>query len=95
MPIELTKLPRHVAIIMDGNGRWAQEHGLPRVEGHRQGAKALKYAKEGSAAAKKANNRDLEGHFKELMAAAEKTTKASHRSTSRGWTRRSSSSGTC
>jgi len=42
MPIDLTKLPRHVAIIMDGNGRWAQEHGLPRVEGHRQGAKAVR-----------------------------------------------------
>jgi undecaprenyl diphosphate synthase len=42
MPIDLNKLPRHVAIIMDGNGRWAQEHGLPRVEGHRQGAKAVR-----------------------------------------------------
>jgi undecaprenyl diphosphate synthase len=42
MPIDSTKLPRHVAIIMDGNGRWAQEHGLPRVEGHRQGAKAVR-----------------------------------------------------
>jgi undecaprenyl diphosphate synthase len=42
MPIESSKLPRHVAIIMDGNGRWAQEHGLPRVEGHRQGAKAVR-----------------------------------------------------
>ena len=42
MPLDLTKLPRHVAIIMDGNGRWAQEHGLPRVEGHRQGAKAVR-----------------------------------------------------
>jgi undecaprenyl diphosphate synthase len=42
MPIDLEKLPRHVAIIMDGNGRWAQEHGLPRVEGHRQGAKAVR-----------------------------------------------------
>jgi undecaprenyl diphosphate synthase len=42
MPIELSKLPRHVAVIMDGNGRWAQEHGLPRVEGHRQGAKAVR-----------------------------------------------------
>jgi undecaprenyl diphosphate synthase len=42
MPIDLQKLPRHVAIIMDGNGRWAQEHGLPRVEGHRQGAKAVR-----------------------------------------------------
>ncbi len=34
-------LPRHVAIIMDGNGRWAQERGLPRVEGHRRGAKSV------------------------------------------------------
>jgi undecaprenyl diphosphate synthase len=40
--IDPTKLPRHVAIIMDGNGRWAQEHGLPRIEGHRQGAKAVR-----------------------------------------------------
>jgi len=31
-------LPKHVAIIMDGNGRWAKRHGLPRVEGHRRGA---------------------------------------------------------
>jgi hypothetical protein len=38
----------------------------------RQSAKALKYAKEGLAAAQKANNRDLEGHFKELLAAAQK-----------------------
>ncbi len=35
-------LPRHVAIIMDGNGRWAIQHGMPRVLGHRQGVKALK-----------------------------------------------------
>jgi len=31
-------IPGHVAIIMDGNGRWAKQHGLPRVEGHRRGA---------------------------------------------------------
>jgi undecaprenyl diphosphate synthase len=31
-------MPKHVAIIMDGNGRWAKRHGLPRVEGHRRGA---------------------------------------------------------
>ena len=42
MMLDPSKLPRHVAIIMDGNGRWAQEHGLPRVEGHRQGAKAVR-----------------------------------------------------
>lgn len=43
-------LPRHIAIIMDGNGRWAKEHHLPRSEGHRKGTKALEniinYAKE-------------------------------------------------
>jgi len=32
-------MPRHIAIIMDGNGRWAQKKGLPRYEGHRRGAK--------------------------------------------------------
>jgi undecaprenyl diphosphate synthase len=35
-------LPRHVAIIMDGNGRWAEARGLPRVEGHRAGADAVR-----------------------------------------------------
>lgn len=35
-------LPRHVAIIMDGNGRWATQRGLPRVEGHRKGVEALR-----------------------------------------------------
>ncbi len=35
-------LPKHVAIIMDGNGRWAQRQGLPRVEGHRAGAKSVR-----------------------------------------------------
>ena len=35
-------VPRHVAIIMDGNGRWAQQRGLPRVAGHRAGAEALR-----------------------------------------------------
>ncbi len=35
-------LPRHVAIIMDGNGRWAQARGLPRVAGHREGAGAVR-----------------------------------------------------
>ena len=36
------KLPQHVAVIMDGNGRWAKQRGLPRIEGHRRGANALK-----------------------------------------------------
>ncbi len=35
-------LPQHVAVIMDGNGRWANRRGLPRIAGHRQGAKVLK-----------------------------------------------------
>ncbi|MSQ26477.1 MAG: di-trans,poly-cis-decaprenylcistransferase [Dehalococcoidia bacterium] len=35
-------LPRHVAIIMDGNGRWAKERGLPRLAGHREGTKNLR-----------------------------------------------------
>ncbi len=36
------RLPRHVAIVMDGNGRWAQKRFLPRVAGHRQGVEALR-----------------------------------------------------
>ena len=35
-------VPRHVAIIMDGNGRWAAKRGLPRLEGHRRGVEALR-----------------------------------------------------
>src|ERR1051325_11656117 len=35
-------LPQHVAIIMDGNGRWAKQRGLPRIEGHRQGAESAR-----------------------------------------------------
>ena len=34
--------PNHVAIIMDGNGRWANARGLPRAAGHRQGAEAVR-----------------------------------------------------
>src|SRR6516162_3591683 len=34
-------LPRHVALVMDGNGRWAKQRGLPRTEGHRRGEHAL------------------------------------------------------
>ena len=36
------EIPRHVAIIMDGNGRWAKERGLPRLEGHRAGAESVR-----------------------------------------------------
>jgi undecaprenyl diphosphate synthase len=36
------QLPRHVAIIMDGNGRWAQARGLPRTDGHAEGARAVR-----------------------------------------------------
>lgn len=36
------RIPRHVAIIMDGNGRWAQQRGIPRTEGHRAGADRVK-----------------------------------------------------
>ncbi|OCT13922.1 isoprenyl transferase [Paenibacillus pectinilyticus] len=40
--IELDKVPAHVAIIMDGNGRWAKQRGLPRVAGHHSGMKNVK-----------------------------------------------------
>ena len=39
---ERPALPRHVAIIMDGNGRWAQRQGLPRIEGHRRGVATVR-----------------------------------------------------
>ena len=40
--LDRARLPRHVAIIMDGNGRWARGRGLPRVMGHRSGIKAVR-----------------------------------------------------
>jgi undecaprenyl diphosphate synthase len=44
-PEDLTKrIPGHVAIIMDGNGRWAARRGLPRIEGHRRGVEAVRRA---------------------------------------------------
>jgi undecaprenyl diphosphate synthase len=39
---EPEKLPKHVAVIMDGNGRWAQKKGMPRIAGHRQGRESLR-----------------------------------------------------
>lgn len=41
-PVALNRLPRHIAIIMDGNGRWAQKRALPRSMGHRAGVEALR-----------------------------------------------------
>jgi undecaprenyl diphosphate synthase len=38
----ITTLPRHVAFILDGNGRWAEKRGLPRLEGHRAGVKNIR-----------------------------------------------------
>src|SRR5215470_1187329 len=40
--LDPARLPRHVAVIMDGNGRWAQQRGLPRIEGHRRGVQAVR-----------------------------------------------------
>ena len=42
MPQNVKTVPRHIAIIMDGNGRWAKARGLPRVAGHRRGADAVR-----------------------------------------------------
>ena len=39
--LDFSRLPRHVAVIMDGNGRWARKRRLPRVEGHRAGSKSV------------------------------------------------------
>ena len=43
------RLPRHVAVIMDGNGRWALQRGLPRAEGHRAGIRAVRHTVETAA----------------------------------------------
>ncbi|HIM46493.1 MAG TPA: isoprenyl transferase [Alphaproteobacteria bacterium] len=40
--VDPVSVPRHVAIIMDGNGRWARARGLPRIAGHKQGAEAVR-----------------------------------------------------
>ena len=42
--LDFTRLPRHIAIIMDGNGRWAQKRHLPRVAGHRTGTQSARMA---------------------------------------------------
>src|SRR5262245_2926905 len=47
--IDRNALPAHIAIIMDGNGRWARRRGLPRVAGHRAGINAVRKVVEGAA----------------------------------------------
>ncbi|MEP7269718.1 MAG: isoprenyl transferase [Saprospiraceae bacterium] len=47
--INLSKLPTHVAVIMDGNGRWAKDKGMPRIFGHHNGVKAVRECTEAAA----------------------------------------------
>ena len=47
--VDFDRLPQHVAVIMDGNGRWAAQRHLPRVEGHRAGIESVRDIVEGSA----------------------------------------------
>ena len=47
--VKLKPLPKHIAIIMDGNGRWAKKRNLPRVEGHRAGINSVRTSIEGCA----------------------------------------------
>src|SRR5713101_8937973 len=47
--IDLDRLPQHIAVIMDGNGRWAKRRRLPRIAGHRAGIRAVRQAVEACA----------------------------------------------
>jgi len=47
--IDLSRLPKHIAVIMDGNGRWAKQHGKPRVFGHKNGVRSVREISEGCA----------------------------------------------
>jgi undecaprenyl diphosphate synthase len=49
MAVAGKSVPRHIAIIMDGNGRWAKSRGLPRIKGHEEGARAARECVEGCA----------------------------------------------
>ena len=40
--VDRSRLPRHIAVIMDGNGRWAKKRGLPRTAGHKVGAEVFR-----------------------------------------------------
>ena len=67
--LEKEFLPRHVAIIMDGNGRWAQKRGMPRTFGHKAGVEALRNGDEDVAALREEYNgrrRYLLHRFKEM-----------------------------
>ena len=46
--LKLNKMPQHVAIIMDGNGRWAEQNGLDRIFGHKEGVEAVRSVVEGA-----------------------------------------------
>ena len=47
--LDMTRIPRHVAIIMDGNGRWAKSHGKERVFGHQEGVDSVDKVTEAAA----------------------------------------------
>src|SRR5437667_12585861 len=47
--LDLDRLPQHIAMIMDGNGRWAKRRRLPRIAGHRAGIRAVRQAVEACA----------------------------------------------
>lgn len=47
--IDIKRLPQHIAVIMDGNGRWAQQHSQPRVFGHQNGVRAVRQITEAAA----------------------------------------------
>lgn len=47
--LDLNNIPKHIAIIMDGNGRWAKQKGMPRVWGHRSGVKSVREVTEAAA----------------------------------------------
>ncbi|MDR2868815.1 MAG: undecaprenyl diphosphate synthase family protein, partial [Bacteroidales bacterium] len=46
--IDMNRLPKHIAVIMDGNGRWAQQQGEQRVFGHQNGVEAVRNIIEGA-----------------------------------------------
>ena len=62
-------VPRHVAVIMDGNGRWAEQRSLPRAAGHRAGAKAVRTTIEESRAARRRRAHAVRLLERELAAA--------------------------